>query len=73
MKRLQENLRISLESIMQIAFNPNQYVKNAEVIKGSKRELNLFLKMPEGLLLPIDAKFPSGLTLSDSIDLQMKD
>ena len=51
----------SLESIMQDIFNPNQYVKNAEVIKGSGKRVEFVLKMPEGLLLPIDAKFPSGL------------
>jgi len=51
----------SLESIMQDIFNPNQYIKNAEVIKGSGKRVEFVLKMPEGLLLPIDAKFPSGL------------
>ena len=60
----------SLESIMQDIFNPNQYIKNAEVIKGSGKRVEFVLKMPEGLLLPIDAKFPSGLYDSylDSID-----
>ena len=60
----------SLESIMQDIFNPGQYIKNAEVIKGSGKRVEFVLKMPEGLLLPIDAKFPSGLydTYLDSID-----
>ena len=60
----------SLESIMHDIFNPNQYVKNAEVIKGSGKRVEFVLKMPEGLLLPIDAKFPSGLydTYLNSID-----
>jgi DNA recombination protein RmuC len=60
----------SLESIMQDIFNPNQYIKNAEVIKGSGKRVEFVLKMPEGLLLPIDAKFPSGLydTYLNSID-----
>jgi DNA recombination protein RmuC len=60
----------SLESIMQDIFNPNQYVKNAEVIKGSGKRVEFVLKMPEGLLLPIDAKFPSGLydTYLNAID-----
>jgi len=60
----------SLESIMQDIFNPSQYMKNAEVIKGSGKRVEFVLKMPEGLLLPIDAKFPSGLydTYLDSID-----
>ena len=60
----------SLESIMQDIFNPNQYIKNAEVIKGSGERVEFVLKMPEGLLLPIDAKFPSGLydTYLNAID-----
>ena len=60
----------SLESIMQDIFNPNQYMKNAEVIKGSGKRVEFVLKMPEGLLLPIDAKFPSGLydNYLDAID-----
>ena len=60
----------SLESIMQDIFNPNQYLKNAEVIKGTGKRVEFVLKMPEGLLLPIDAKFPSGLydTYLDSIN-----
>lgn len=60
----------SLESIMQDIFNPNQYQKNAEVIKGSGKRVEFALKMPEGLVLPIDAKFPSGLydNYLDAID-----
>ena len=60
----------SLESIIQDIFNPNQYQKNAEVIKGSGKRVEFVLKMPEGLLLPIDAKFPSGLydNYLDAID-----
>ena len=60
----------SLESIMQDIFNPSQYIKNAEVIKGTGKRVEFVLKMPEGLLLPIDAKFPSGLydTYLDSIN-----
>ncbi|MDA8955177.1 DNA recombination protein RmuC [Gammaproteobacteria bacterium] len=51
----------SLEAIMQDIFHLNQFEKNAEVIKGSGKRVEFVLKMPEGLLLPIDAKFPSGL------------
>ena len=60
----------SLESIMLDIFNPNQYQKNAEVIKGSGKRVEFVLKMPEGLVLPIDAKFPSGLydNYLDAID-----
>ena len=55
---------------MQDIFNPYQYQKNAEVIKGSGKRVEFVLKMPEGLMLPIDAKFPSGLydNYLDSID-----
>jgi DNA recombination protein RmuC len=51
----------SLKAIMQDIFHANQYDSNAEVIAGSGKRVEFVLKMPEGLLLPIDAKFPSGL------------
>ena len=51
----------SLEAIVQDIFPPSQFEKNAEVISGSGKRVEIVLKMPEGLLLPIDAKFPSGL------------
>ena len=52
---------LSLEAIVQDIFPPSQFEKNAEVISGSGKRVEIVLKMPEGLLLPIDAKFPSGL------------
>jgi DNA recombination protein RmuC len=51
----------SLEAIVQDIFPLSQFEKNAEVISGSGKRVEIVLKMPEGLLLPIDAKFPSGL------------
>ena len=51
----------SLESIIQDIFHPNQYDSNAEVIPGSGKRVEFVVKLPEGLVLPIDAKFPSGL------------
>ena len=51
----------SLESIIQDIFHPNQYDSNAEVIPGSGKRVEFVLKLPEGLVLPIDAKFPSAL------------
>jgi DNA recombination protein RmuC len=63
----------SLESIMQDIFHSNQYVKNAEVIKGSGKRVEFVLKMPEGLLLPIDAKFPSGLYDSYLLSVEHSD
>jgi len=47
--------------------------KNAEVIKGSGKRVEFVLKMPEGLLLPIDAKFPSGLYDSYLLSVEHSD
>ena len=63
----------SLEAIMQDIFHSNQYYKNAEVIKGSGKRVEFVLKMPEGLLLPIDAKFPSGLYDNYLLSLEQSD
>jgi len=51
----------SLESIIKDIFHPNQYESNAEVIPGSGKRVEFIIKLPEGLVLPIDAKFPSAL------------
>ena len=51
----------SLESIIKDIFHPNQYESNAEVIPGSGKRVEFTIKLPEGLILPIDAKFPSSL------------
>ena len=51
----------SLEAIIKDIFHSNQFIANAEVIPGSGRRVEFAIKLPEGLLLPIDAKFPSGL------------
>ena len=51
----------SLEAIIKDIFHPNQYDSNAEVIRGSGKRVEFVVKLPEGLLLPIDAKFPSAL------------
>ena len=58
---------------MQDIFHSNQYYKNAEVIKGSGKRVEFVLKMPEGLLLPIDAKFPSGLYDSYLLSVEHSD
>ena len=63
----------SLEAIMQDIFHSNQYIKNAEVIKGSGKRVEFVLKMPEGLLLPIDAKFPSGLYDNYLLSIEQSD
>ena len=51
----------ALDAIIKDIFHPNQFVENAEVISGSGKRVEFAIKLPEGLLLPIDAKFPSGL------------
>ncbi|MDB9906596.1 DNA recombination protein RmuC [Gammaproteobacteria bacterium] len=51
----------SLEAIIRDIFHADQFIANAEVISGSGKRVEFAIKLPEGLLLPIDAKFPSGL------------
>jgi DNA recombination protein RmuC len=51
----------SLEAIIKDIFHSNQFIANAEVIPGSGKRVEFAIKLPEDLLLPIDAKFPSGL------------
>ena len=51
----------SLDAIVKDIFHQNQFIANAEVITGSGKRVEFAIKLPEGLLLPIDAKFPSGL------------
>ena len=51
----------ALDAIIKDIFHPNQFIENAEVISGSGKRVEFAIKLPEGLLLPIDAKFPSGL------------
>ena len=63
----------SLEAIVQDIFPPSQFEKNAEVITGSGKRVEIVLEMPEGLLLPIDAKFPSGLYDNYLASIQQSD
>ena len=51
----------SLEAIVKDIFNPTQFDSNFEVIPGSGKRVEFVIRLPEGLLLPIDAKFPSAL------------
>jgi DNA recombination protein RmuC len=51
----------SLEAIIHDIFHANQYASNVEVIPGSGKRVEFVIKLPENLLLPIDAKFSSGL------------
>ena len=51
----------SLDAIVKDIFNSAQFETNYEVIPGSGKRVEFVIKLPEGLLLPIDAKFPSAL------------
>jgi len=51
----------SLEAIVKDIFNQTQFESNFEVIPGSGKRVEFVIRLPEGLLLPIDAKFPSAL------------
>ena len=51
----------SLEAIIRDIFSESQFSKNVEIISGSGERVEFAIKLPEGLLMPIDAKFPSGL------------
>ena len=44
----------SLESIIKDIFHANQFESNAEVIPGSGKRVEFIIKLPEGLVLPID-------------------
>ena len=51
----------SLEAIIGDVFPENLFKKNAEIVSGSGERVEFAIKLPEGLLMPIDAKFSSGL------------
>ena len=51
----------SLEAIIKDIFNSKHYESNYEVIPGSGKRVEFVIRLPEDLLLPIDAKFPSAL------------
>ena len=51
----------SLNAIIKDIFQPNQFLTNHEVIAGTGKRVEFAIKLPDGLLMPIDAKFPSGL------------
>ncbi len=50
----------SLDAIMRDIFSPDKFETNCEIIPGTGQTVEFALKLPEGLV-PIDAKFPSGL------------
>lgn len=63
----------SLEAIIKDIFHSQQFLSNYEVIPGSGKRVEFVIKLPEGLLLPIDAKFPSGLFENYLSAIEQKD
>ena len=51
----------NLKSILEDIFTNDQYVENVEIIPNSGMYVEFAVKLQDGLLMPIDAKFPSGL------------
>lgn len=49
---------IQLGNLLEQVFSPEQYIKNAVTKQGSNERVEYAIKLPEGVLLPIDAKFP---------------
>ena len=51
----------NLKSILEDIFTNDQYIENVEIIPNSGMQVEFAVKLQDGLLMPIDAKFPSGL------------
>ncbi len=51
----------NLKSIIEDVFSKDQYIENAEIIPESGKFVEFAVILQEGILMPIDAKFPSGL------------
>ena len=51
----------SLEAIIKDIFSSKHFESNYEVVPGSGKRVEFVIRLPEDLLLPIDAKFPSAL------------
>lgn len=49
---------IQLGNLLEQVLAPEQYIINAVTKKGSNERVEYAVKLPEGVLLPIDAKFP---------------
>jgi len=49
---------IQLGNLLEQVFAPEQYAKNVVTKKGGSERVEYAVKLPEGVLLPIDAKFP---------------
>ena len=51
----------NLKSILEDVFTKDQYKENVEIIPNSGMYVEFAIILQDGLLMPIDAKFPSGL------------
>jgi len=49
---------IQLGNLLEQIFSPDQYEKNIVTKEGSRDPVEFAIKMPQNVLLPIDAKFP---------------
>ena len=51
----------NLKSILEDVFSKDQYLENVEIIPNSGKYVEFAVVLQDGLLMPIDAKFPSGI------------
>jgi DNA recombination protein RmuC len=49
---------IQLGNLLEQILAPEQFIKNVVTKKGSNERVEYAIKLPEGVLLPIDSKFP---------------
>ena len=52
---------LNLKSILEDVFSKDQYLENVEIIPNSGKYVEFAVVLQDGLLMPIDAKFPSGI------------
>lgn len=50
---------LQLKNILQEVLTPSQYVENEIMKPGTRDRVEFAIKLPEGVLLPIDSKFPA--------------
>jgi len=68
---------VQLERILEQMLHPGQYERNVAVVPGSAERVDFVLRLPEGVQLPIDSKFPiedyerllEGLELGDKAQI----
>ncbi|MCL2445222.1 MAG: DNA recombination protein RmuC [Oscillospiraceae bacterium] len=50
---------VQLERILEQMLHPGQYERNVAVVPDSQRRVDFALRLPEGVWMPIDSKFPT--------------